>query len=190
MSATKGVVFQTSARTIAAIAVRGPLSHAMEPDTSPVRRRRSFATPKESLKIQENASAMTAVGRAQGTSMTERTRPRPRNDRSRTSAKPTPRRVSSSTDAPVKTAVFRSAPKNRLSCQRRAAGCEPAQRVAIPPASSTRVKDRATTSRIGSPTTSVTSASAGRSGRTCSPKESARSSRRVREGAASLSPRS
>ena len=79
-SATKGVVFHTSATTIAAMAVPGRPSHATGPCRRPALVRRSFSTPNESLKIQPQARAMTAVGSAHGTSTMARAQRRPGKD--------------------------------------------------------------------------------------------------------------
>jgi hypothetical protein len=52
-----------------------------------------------------------------------------------------PSTISSATDESANTSVFESEVHQRLSCQRRTVGSSPAQRVTIPPASSTRLAE-------------------------------------------------
>ena len=116
----KGVVFHTSASTMAQKALVASASHATCGEaTSPSRYSRSPMTPESALKIQRQAMAMTAVGSAQGIRTAARTRPRPGNGDHSTSAMARPRTSSRTTVTAVRLKVVRTTGQNRVSTARR-----------------------------------------------------------------------
>src|SRR5436190_13145719 len=73
MMKTNGVVFQTSATIMAAIAVAGCASHATGECMSPDLIKTALSAPNWSLKIQVQSVAITAVGRVHGARIITRT---------------------------------------------------------------------------------------------------------------------